>query len=150
MMRIRLANDEDRFSIAGFQIKMAKETENIDLDPVRVENGVMSVFQDKHKGTYVVALVEDVVIGSLLITYEWSDWRNSMILWIQSVYVIPEYRSQGVFKMLYNYVKKIANEDKNVSGIRLYVDKTNKKAMKVYKAIGMNGDHYQVFEWMKQ
>jgi len=148
-MQIRLANDEEIFSIAGFQLKMAKETENIELDRTTVENGVRSVFQDKHKGTYVVALEQDTVIGSLLITYEWSDWRNSVVLWIQSVYVIPEYRSQGVFRLLYNYVKKIANEDKNVSGIRLYVDKTNKNAMKVYKTIGMNGEHYHVFEWMK-
>ncbi|PLX14699.1 MAG: GNAT family N-acetyltransferase [Marinilabiliales bacterium] len=148
-MRIRLATEDDKYIIAKFQVKMAKETENIDLDPEIVENGVMSVFQDSHKGKYMVAEAGEDVIASLLLTYEWSDWRNSMVLWIQSVYVLPDYRGKGVFRMLYNYVKEIATEDKSVSGIRLYVDKTNTNAMKVYSAIGMNGEHYNVFEWMK-
>lgn len=148
-MRIRLATEDDKYIIANFQIKMAKETENIDLDPDIVENGVMSVFQDSHKGKYLVAVNYEEIIASLLLTYEWSDWRNSVVLWIQSVYVLPEYRGKGIFRMLYNYVKDIALDDENVGGIRLYVDKTNTNAMKVYNAIGMNGEHYNVFEWMK-
>lgn len=150
MMQIRLATEEDRFLIANFQIKMAKETEDLDLDNENVNNGVMSVFQDSHKGKYIVAEINDNIVASLLLTYEWSDWRNSLVLWIQSVYVVPEMRGKGVFKNLYYYVKKIAKEDKNVSGIRLYVDKSNKNAMGVYNAIGMNGEHYNVFEWMKE
>lgn len=150
MMQIRLASEEDRFLIASFQVKMAKETEDLDLDTEIVNNGVMSVFQDPHKGKYIVAVINDNIVASLLLTYEWSDWRNSMVLWIQSVYVLPEMRGKSIFRNLYDYVKKIANEDKNVSGIRLYVDRSNKNAMGVYNAIGMNGEHYNVFEWMKE
>lgn len=148
-MQIRTAIEEDRFLIADFQVKMAKETENIDLDIEIVNNGVMSVFQDTHKGKYIVAVNKGQVVASLLLTYEWSDWRNSVVLWIQSVFVIPEMRGQGVFKNLYAFVKKIAMDDKSVSGIRLYVDKSNENAMKVYNKVGMNGEHYSVFEWMK-
>jgi GNAT superfamily N-acetyltransferase len=148
-MQIRPATEEDRFLIAGFQLEMAKETENVDLDSEIVNNGVMSVFQDPHKGKYIVAENDGKVIASLLLTYEWSDWRNSVVLWIQSVFVVPEMRGQGVFKSLYKFVRKIANDDKSVSGIRLYVDKSNNDAMKVYNRVGMNGEHYGVFEWMK-
>ena len=148
-MQIRLANQEDKFLIADFQIKMAKETEDLSLNIETVNNGVMSVFQNPHKGKYIVAEINDKVVASLMLTYEWSDWRNSVVLWIQSVYVLPEYRGKGIFKSLYIFVKNMTNEDENISGIRLYVDKTNKNAMEVYKAIGMNGEHYKLFEWMK-
>jgi len=148
-MQIRLATEDDRFLIADFQVKMAKETENINLDIETVNNGVMSVFQDSHKGKYLVAENDGKVIASLLLTYEWSDWRNSVVLWIQSVFVIPGMRGKGVFKSLYTFVKKIASDDNTVSGIRLYVDKSNHNAMKVYNKVGMNGEHYSVFEWMK-
>ncbi len=148
-MQIRLASEEDRFLIADFQLKMAKETENIGLDIEVVNNGVMAVFQDSQKGRYIIAELDGNVVASLLLTYEWSDWRNSVVLWIQSVFVQPEMRGQGVFKNLYEYVKNIAISDKNVSGIRLYVDKTNENAMRVYEAVGMDGEHYRVFEWMK-
>ena len=149
MMQIRLAMEEDRHLISNFQIKMAKETEDLDLDELTILNGVSSVFQDPHKGKYIVAEMDGVVVASTMLTYEWSDWRNSLVLWIQSVYVLPEFRGKGIFKALYKYVKNIAQEDKSVSGIRLYVDKSNTNAMQVYKAIGMDGEHYKVFEWMK-
>ena len=149
-MQIRLAIEEDRYLISNFQIKMAKETEDLDLEEVTILNGVSSVFHHPHKGKYIVAEMDGIVVASTMLTYEWSDWRNSLVLWIQSVYVLPEYRGNGIFKAIYNYVKNIALEDKNVSGIRLYVDKSNGNAMEVYKAIGMNGEHYKVFEWMKE
>lgn len=148
-MQIRIASEEDRFLIADFQVKMAKETENIDLDIDIVKNGVMSVFQDPQKGKYIVAENNGAVVASMLLTYEWSDWRNSVVLWIQSVFVLPEMRGKGVFKSLYSFVKQIAEDDESVSGIRLYVDKTNTNAMRVYEAVGMDGEHYRVFEWMK-
>ena len=149
-MQIRLAIEEDRFTIANFQLRMAKETEDIDLNIDTVNNGVMSVFQNSHKGKYIVAEIDGEIVASLLLTYEWSDWRNSVVLWIQSVFVLPESRKKGVFNILYNYVKTIAINDKSVSGIRLYVDKSNANAMKVYAAVGMDGEHYSVFEWMKK
>ena len=82
-------------------------------------------------------------------TYEWSDWRNNTVVWIQSVYVLPGFRKRGVFNALYETVKSMVNEDPSFAGIRLYVDRTNHNAQEVYKKSGMNGDHYQVFEWMK-
>lgn len=148
-MQIRLANQEDKILIANFQIKMAKETENLNLDIETVNNGVMSVFKHPQKGKYIVAEINNKVVASLMLTYEWSDWRNSVVLWIQSVYVSPENRGKGIFKSLYLFVKKMANEDNNISGLRLYVDNTNKIAIEVYKAIGMNDEHYKLFEWMK-
>ena len=90
-----------------------------------------------------------VVVASLLITPEWSDWRNKTILWIQSVYVVPSYREKGVFKAVYNHILNLVSKDPAIGGIRLYVDKTNQRAQQVYARMGMNGEHYQVFEWMK-
>ncbi len=149
MVQIRMATEENRDIIVGFQMKMAKDTEGLVLDEETINEGVMHVLRDAEKGKYFVAEEEGKVIASLLITYEWSDWRNKTVLWIQSVYVLPEYRNQGVYKEMYSHIKKWASEDGNVAGIRLYVDKTNKQAMAVYRKLGMDGEHYRLFEWMK-
>jgi ribosomal protein S18 acetylase RimI-like enzyme len=111
--------------------------------------GVLAVFNDENKGVYYIAEDENIVISSLLTTYEWSDWRNKITLWIQSVYVLPDYRNKGIFKMMYQYVKNFVEKSNKYTGIRLYVDKTNKIAQSVYEKIGMNGNHYSTFEWMK-
>jgi len=145
---IRNANEEDAQTIANFQLAMALETENLKLNNTILENGVKAVFTDSTKGKYYVAECNGEIIGSLLTTYEWSDWRNSTVLWIQSVYVMPEYRQHGVFKKLYNHIESIWKSDKKYAGIRLYVDKTNQKAINVYNKVGMNGEHYQLFEIM--
>ena len=128
---------------------MAYETEQLRLNKEQVSEGVLNVLRDVQKGRYFLAQWEDKIAGSLLITTEWSDWRNQWVLWIQSVYVLPEYRRKGIFKSLYNHVKSLAMDDKEVAGLRLYVDKSNDKAIEVYKKLGMDGDHYRVFEWMK-
>lgn len=130
-------------------MSMARETEGLDLDIEILTKGVEAVFEDFSKGIYYVAEENDLVIGCLLTTSEWSEWRNGTILWIQSVYVRDGYRGKGVFKALYNYVKDLVAQDKSLKGIRLYVEKTNLSAQKVYEAIGMDGDHYHFFEWMK-
>ncbi|MBE0651434.1 MAG: GNAT family N-acetyltransferase [Bacteroidales bacterium] len=148
MIQIRSANEEDYEVIAGFQVKMAMETENFELDQETVKKGVLSVMQDPHKGKYFVAVDETNIVSSLLVTYEWSDWRNKWVLWIQSVYVLPEFRKLGIFRQMYLNVKEWAEQDADVGGVRLYVDKSNKRAIEVYKRLGMNGEHYQVFEWM--
>lgn len=149
MIQIRWANKEDYEAIAEFQIKMALETENLKLDRETVKTGVQGVMQDPAKGKYFVGVDgENKVISSLLVTFEWSDWRNKWVLWIQSVYVLPEYRKQGIFRQMYEKVKEWAMQDDEVSGVRLYVDKTNQRAIEVYKRMGMNGEHYQLFEWM--
>ncbi len=150
MIDIRLANKLESLAIADFQICMADETENLKLDKDTVNKGVNAIFKDTAKGKYYVAADNGKLVASMLITYEWSDWRNALIYWIQSVYVLPEYRKQGIFKKMYNYVLKFVIDSNEISGLRLYVDTTNTVARKVYSNIGMNGDHYQVFEWIKK
>ncbi len=150
MVQIRIATEEDKDFIAAFQMKMAKETENLALDAETLNEGVLRVLRDPEKGKYFVADDNGRVVASLLITYEWSDWRNKWVWWIQSVFVLPEYRQKGVFKALYLHIKTWAQRDAEVAGIRLYVDKTNKKAIEVYRRLGMNGEHYRLFEWMKE
>lgn len=85
----------------------------------------------------------------MLNTFEWSDWRNGNIIWFQSVYVMPEYRKLGILKKMYAHVKTLVKADDHLVGIRLYVDKGNDRAQKVYQALGMNGEHYDTYEWMK-
>ncbi len=149
MIIVKEATPANAEEIAGFQLAMARETENLKLNREVVKSGVDAVFKDNAKGRYFVALNEDKVIASLMITYEWSDWRNGNVYWIQSVYVLPEYRGKGVFKKMYLHIKDLVLKDPSLTGVRLYVDKTNHRAQKVYEKIGMNGSHYQLFEWMK-
>jgi len=150
MIHTRLSNEHDAPVIAEFQIEMAKETEDLDLERTTVADGVFSVFRDPQKGKYYVATEKDEIVASMLITQEWSDWRNSWVYWLQSVYVIPEKRGLGIFKQMYEYIRKQVVESNEVAGIRLYVDMKNSGARKVYTKLGMNGEHYQVFEWMKE
>lgn len=145
----RNATAADAPAIVAFQIAMARETEDLELDRVLCTAGVASVFANAGLGQYFVAEADGQVVASLLITYEWSDWRNGMIWWIQSVYVQPEARGQGVYAGLYAHVKALVQNDADLRGIRLYVDKRNTRAQTVYTRLGMNGEHYQVFEWMK-
>jgi GNAT superfamily N-acetyltransferase len=107
------------------------------------------VFENPSLGQYYMAEQDGRVIATTLITYEWSDWRDGTVWWIQSVYVITEARRQGVYAGLYAYIKRLAESDEQVRGIRLYVDRRNSPAQMVYAKLGMNGEHYQVFEWMK-
>ena len=111
--------------------------------------GVHRLFKDSTKGRYYVAEEGGEVVGSLMTTYEWSDWRNGTVLWIQSVYVEKKHRGQGVYKKMYNHIQQLVDADPDLKGIRLYVDKTNVAAQQTYKKIGMNGEHYTVYEWMK-
>jgi ribosomal protein S18 acetylase RimI-like enzyme len=149
MTKIRIATAKDIDIIVDFQLRMALETENLQLNPEIVKNGVSSVFSDNSKGNYYVAEVYNQVIASLLTTYEWSDWRNSTILWLQSVYVLHDYRKQGIFRQMFLFIQEIVNSSEKYCGIKLYVDKTNTKAQKVYESVGMNGEHYITYEWMK-
>ena len=135
--------------IADFQVKMAFETENMKLDPPTVNLGVTAVMDDPSKGKYWLAEVDGNVVGCLLTVPEWSDWRNGTVLWIHSVYVQPDFRKHGVFKALYSHLKEMVSDAPDLRGLRLYVDKTNTKAQKVYENLGMSGEHYHLFEWMK-
>ena len=149
-IQIRKGEVSDRDAIARFQIAMAWETESYKLDPETVLKGVGAVLNNEKLGAYYVATVESQVVGSLLTTYEWSDWRNGTVLWIQSVYVDSPFRKRGVYAALYSYIKVLVADDELLKGIRLYVDESNKKAMEIYSRLGMDGEHYRVFEWMKE
>ena len=145
----RDARPGDGGDILDFQIAMAQETEDVALDREVTERGIAAVFDDPSRGRYFVAELDGRVIASLLITYEWSDWRNGTVWWIQSVYVRPDARGKRVYAGLYEHVRAIAAASDAVKGIRLYVDRRNARAQDVYRRCGMNGDHYLVFEWMK-
>jgi ribosomal protein S18 acetylase RimI-like enzyme len=150
-VRYRSAEPHDATVIVDFQQAMARETEELELDFATVTKGVAAVFAAPMSlGRYFVAEVDGRIIASLMLTYEWSDWRNGNVWWIQSVYVEPEFRGRGVYAGLYRHVQSLAQRDDAIRGIRLYVDRRNTRAQEVYRRLGMNGEHYQVFEWMKE
>lgn len=149
MINIRRAEPTDILQIVDFQIKMAAETEDFHLNRKTVTEGVTHIFDQKKKGYYLVAESDKKIIASMLILYEWSDWRNGNVIWLHSVYVKPEFRGSGVFRTMYNHIKQTVIKDDSIMGIRLYVDKNNKDAQLVYRKLGMNDEHYRTFEWMK-
>ena len=132
-------------AITRFQVDMAIESEGLYLDYQRTLKGVQSVLQDECKGRYILAIVDGNPIGSLMLTREWSDWNCCWYLWIQSVYVLPDYRNNGVFKAMYNKVLEVAKSE-GITQVRLYVDKDNQKAQKVYQKLGMSECHYLMYE----
>ena len=144
---IRIAEEKDASALIEFNQAMALETEGKKLDSEKIEKGVKAVFQDEKKGFYVVAETESAeIIGGLMITYEWSDWRNGWFWWIQSVYILPAGRGKKTYSRLYDFIKKEAEKKGNVCGFRLYVETENKHAQKVYEKVGMNASHYLMFE----
>ena len=148
-MKIRPGLFYDVQTIASLQLQMAWETEAFKLDIPTVEKGVQAVIDDPAKGRYWIAEVDGKVAACLLTVPEWSDWRNGTILWIHSVYVLPAFRGTGLYRALYEHVQALVkNEPQKYKGIRLYVDKRNQEAQAVYLKLGMNGEHYQLFEWM--
>jgi ribosomal protein S18 acetylase RimI-like enzyme len=149
MINIRRAEPIDILQIVDFQIKMAAETEDLHLNRKTVTKGVTHIFDQNKKGYYLVGESDKKIIASILILYEWSDWRNGNVIWLHSVYVKPEFRGSGVFRTMYNHIKQTVIKDDSIMGIRLYVDKNNKDAQLVYRKLGMNEEHYRTFEWMK-
>src|SRR5690348_7285105 len=121
-MNIRLADKRDIQALVGFNQSMALETEGKNLEASVLTPGVAAVFDDPNKGFYVVAEDEGSVVGGLLVTYEWSDWRNAWFWWIQSVFIKPEFRGRSIYSQLYRFVKELAEEKGNVCGFRLYVE----------------------------
>lgn len=149
MKIIRKAELADVPSIVDFQIRMAMETEDLELIPEAVLKGVNGVFEVPSRGQYYVAELTGKVVASLLITYEWSDWRNCNVWWFQSVYVLPEFRRMGIFRQMYMYIRSLA-EEQGIAGLRLYVETKNQKAKKTYEALGMSSEHYSFYEWMRK
>lgn len=147
-MNIRLAKAEDAPALIEFNQAMALETEGKRLETNILQSGVEAVFDDKKKGFYVVAEEENKIIGGLMITFEWSDWRDSWFWWIQSVYILPEVRGRKIYSKLYEFVKQKAIEDGNICGFRLYVEKENVNAQKVYEKLNMKASHYLMYEEM--
>jgi len=131
-------------------VRLARETEHRQLDLGRLTQGVAALLADPAKGTYFVAESPaggtNAVAGQLLITYEWSDWRNGTFWWIQSVYVEEEFRSRGIFRALFEHVKKLAKERQDVCGLRLYMEASNILARQAYARLGMKQTDYELFE----
>jgi GNAT superfamily N-acetyltransferase len=145
-MQIRLANAVDADALVAFNQAMALETEGKRLDPRKITPGVAAVFSDEKKGLYVVAEQDKRIVGGLMVTYEWSDWRNAWFWWIQSVYILPEARGTGLYRRMYAFVKERAAEAGHVCGFRLYVETENAHAQKVYAGVGMSQSHYLMYE----
>lgn len=142
---IRVARPGDASFITEFNRLMALETESIELNVEVLQQGVNNLLNDASKGFYLLAENTGEIIGQLMITYEWSDWRNRNIWWIQSVYVKPEFRQKGVYNSLYHQTKNLAYAE-GVREIRLYVEKNNRIAQAVYEKCGMNESHYLLYE----
>ena len=142
---VRFARTEDVEVIALFNEAMALETEDVRLAPATIRKGVAAVLADPAKGRYLVAERSGELAGTLLLTYEWSDWRNATFLWIQSVYVAPAHRRQGVFTALFRRVEEIASAPGHC-GVRLYMDSGNAAARKTYERLGLEHRSYLVFE----
>lgn len=132
-------------TIAAFQVAMAMESEGTVLDKEIVERGVRAVAIDAAKGRYYVAKAGGKVVGSMMLTMEWSDWNACWYWWIQSVYVVPEYRGQGAFTQMYNALKDEARSN-DVAQLRLYVDDANEPALRRYQKVGMHQSHYLMYE----
>jgi len=149
MILIRKATSEDAPSIIDFQQKMAWETEEFALKTDVVTKGVQGVFENLTRGQYWVAEESGKIVASLLITYEWSDWRNTNVWWFQSVYVLPDYRRKGIFRSMYSTIKNEADKE-GVAGLRLYVETNNTRAQNTYESLGMKSEHYTMYEWLKE
>jgi ribosomal protein S18 acetylase RimI-like enzyme len=149
-IKIREARSKDVTTLVDFNIRMARETENMLLDPGIVTHGVKAILEDRKNGFYLIAEVDGEVVGSLMVTTEWSDWRNGAFWWIQSVYVEPGFRRRGVFRALYEEVRERARKTEQVCGCRLYVERDNTSAQATYARIGLEETKYKVFEELLQ
>ncbi len=143
---IRDALAADAAPIADYNNRMAEETEARSLDPDLIGSGVATLLADPSKGRYWVAEVDGRIIGQIAVTFEWSDWRNGMIWWIESVYVHADQRRKGVYSSLYRHVESVARQDTEVIGIRLYVEKDNARAQATYAKLGMCMTNYQIMQ----
>jgi ribosomal protein S18 acetylase RimI-like enzyme len=145
-IRIRDAGESDRDVIVRFNVDLARETEGKTLDAGRLQTGVERLLADPARGRYFLAEVEGRVIGSTMTTHEWTDWRDGWFWWIQSVWVEPTHRRRGVFAALYGHVERLALDDPDVRGLRLYVEGDNQRAQDTYGALGMRMTGYRVME----
>ena len=143
---IRRATTQDVEVIVEFNARLAEETENRTLNRSLLKEGVSALLKDPTKGMYFLAIEGTTAVGQLMITTEWSDWRNGTFWWIQSVYVRGEHRGRGVFRQLYEHVLEQSKSRGDVAGLRLYVDHHNRAAQKTYKRLGMKKSEYEMYE----
>lgn len=152
-IRIRLAHEGDTSALASFNQAMARETEGKELDQKVLAEGVKHLLAQRQYGFYVIAeqgVERREAIGSLMVTYEWSDWRDGLFWWIQSVYIVPAARRRGVYRRLYEFVKELAAREPRVRGFRLYVEKENRIAQRAYEQLGMQEAHYLMYEELSE
>jgi GNAT superfamily N-acetyltransferase len=145
-LTLREARPLDLDFIVRGNTEMALETEGVELDPALVGAGTLAVLQDRTLGRYFIAESAGRPLGQMMLTFEWSDWRNGVFWWIQSVFVDPDYRGKGVFSGLYRYVSELAAASPEVCGLRLYVDRGNARARSIYASVGMHSTNYDVME----
>ena len=145
-INLRMATVRDIDNITLFNTEMAFETESIYLDQADLRLGIAAVLSASNLGFYLISELEGVVIGQILITKEWSDWRNGWFWWIQSVFVEPNRRRMGVYSAMYKKIVDMAGREGNVCGLRLYVDRDNLSAKQVYSHLGMSQSHYDLYE----
>ena len=145
-MIIRRATSQDARELTEFNINMARETEAMELKPEVIGAGVRAMIENPQMGFYLVVELDNGIQASLMVTTEWSDWRNGLFWWIQSVYVRPHYRRQGLYRELYARVKELAEQEPSVCGFRLYVERENSAAQQTYRSLGMKETDYRIFE----
>jgi GNAT superfamily N-acetyltransferase len=149
MLNLRIACVADAPVIVDFQTAMALESENIALHRETLKKGVDAVLDGRVAAEYWIAELEGQPVGMLMTVPEWSDWRNGVVLWIHSVYVVATARRQKVFSALYAQLRSRVMNSSDLVGLRLYVDKTNESAQRVYESLGMAREHYHLYEWLK-
>ncbi|MCP9452459.1 MAG: GNAT family N-acetyltransferase [Nitrospira sp.] len=149
-IRVRGAKRADVDSLVTFSLAMAWETERRNLDEARLRRGILAVLSNPHRGSFILAEVMEpnrhCIVGQLMLTFEWSDWRNGVFWWVQSVYVEPAWRRRGIYRSLYQHVLGKAKSDPTVCGIRLYVARGNRIAQTVYRRVGLIKTNYIVYE----
>jgi len=148
-VKIRRATIEDAAALAEFNMKAAMEAEAIELIPEVITAGVENMINNPQMGFYLVVEHDGALQASLMITTEWSDWRNGLFWWIQSVYVTQQYRRRGLYRKLYQQVKILAEAENNVCGFRLYVEQDNYVAQETYRSLNMEETSYRLFEELK-
>jgi ribosomal protein S18 acetylase RimI-like enzyme len=145
-LSVRIGREKDIEMLVKHNISLAQETEQKRLSPPIVAQGVRMLLKNPQYGFYSVAEIDGQVVGSCMVTYEWSDWRNSLFWWIQSVYVKPAFRRQGIFRKLYEFLTEKASQEQNVCGFRLYVEKSNHIGQNTYSGVGMKEAPYKLYE----
>ena len=149
MFNVRIAQPTEISLIVDFQLHMAEESEGFALRRETLTAGVTAVFNGSARADYWIVEQDGTVKGMAMTVPEGSDWRNGTVLWLHSVYVVQDARRQGAFRAIYNHLLKTVKAADELKGLRLYVDKTNKRAQLVYEAMGMTRDHYHLYEWLK-